>query len=589
MAGHGQRSQPILVRRAALLGLSVLLVLSACAPAAPAPTATPAPKPTPAPAAQPTPAPATPTTAPAATQPAAKPAATPTAAAKPAEQPRPGGELNFIVSAEPPSFDGHRETTFAMLHPTAPHYSTLLKFDPFNYPNIVGDVAESWTISPDGLTYTFKLRNNVKFHDGSQLTSRDVKATYERIINPPEGVVSARRASYQVIDRIETPDPFTIVFRLKRPSAAMLANFASPWNFIYKADLIEKDPRYPEKNIMGTGPFVFVEYVPGSHWVGRKFNDYFIPGQPYLDGFRATFIRDAAAQVAAVRGGRALIEFRSFTPQQRDDLVRALGNEIVVQESPWICALYVTINTKKAPFNDARVRRALNLALDRWGSAETLSKIAFVKEVGALMRPGAPFARPKAELEKLEGYRPDIRASREQAQRLLAEAGVAPGFSFTLMNRDVQMPYEPIGVWLIDQWRQIGLNVTQSVQESAAYTNNFRNGNFDVGVDFNCDFMDEPDLQLAKFVSRSKSPTNYGAYEDPRLDELYEQQSATTDPERRKQLVWEFENRVIQEQAYAFPTIWWQRIVPHSAKLKGWKITPSHYVNQDLATVWLAQ
>src|SRR5262249_49831434 len=98
-----------------------------------------------------------------------------------AEKPRSGGELVFAVRGTPPSFDGHRETTFAMLHPLAPHYSTLLRFDPQNYPKIIGDVAEDkWTISRDGLTYTFKIRKGIKFHDGSDLTSKDVKATYDK-------------------------------------------------------------------------------------------------------------------------------------------------------------------------------------------------------------------------------------------------------------------------------------------------------------------------------------------------------------------------------------------------------------------------
>ena len=151
-----------------------------------------------------------------------------------AQAPRPGGELTFAVAETPPSFDGHRETTFAMLHPVAPHYSTLLRFDPENYPKIVGDVAESWTVSRDGLTYTFKIRRGIKFHDGSPLTARDVKATYDRIIFPPEGVASARKVLHAMVDKMEAPDDTTVVFRLKYPAASMLANLASPWNFIYR-------------------------------------------------------------------------------------------------------------------------------------------------------------------------------------------------------------------------------------------------------------------------------------------------------------------------------------------------------------------
>src|SRR5258705_8618431 len=103
------------------------------------------------------------------------------------ERPRYGGELIFLVPSEPPSYDGHREGTFGTVHPLAPHYNTLLRIDPNDRTGSqpAPDLAESWTISPDGLAYTLKLRQGVRFHDGSVLTSPDVKATYDKIIAPP--------------------------------------------------------------------------------------------------------------------------------------------------------------------------------------------------------------------------------------------------------------------------------------------------------------------------------------------------------------------------------------------------------------------
>ncbi|HXD96655.1 MAG TPA: ABC transporter substrate-binding protein, partial [Candidatus Acidoferrum sp.] len=111
------------------------------------------------------------------------------ATAQAQDKPRSGGELVFLVPSEPPSYDGHRDGTFGMLHPLAPHYNTLLRIDPFDRTGTrpAPDLAESWTISPDALTYTFKLRQGVRFHDGSPLTSRDVKASYDKIIFPPAG------------------------------------------------------------------------------------------------------------------------------------------------------------------------------------------------------------------------------------------------------------------------------------------------------------------------------------------------------------------------------------------------------------------
>jgi len=506
-----------------------------------------------------------------------------------AQTPRSGGELVFAVGGTPPSYDGHRETTFAMLHPVAPHYSTLLRFDPQNYPKIIGDVAESWGVSKDALTYTFKIRKGIKFHDGSELSSNDVKATYDKIVFPPAGVASARKASYDLVKKIETPDPLTVVFQLKHMSASFLANLASPWNFIYKAAILEKDPRWYEKNIMGTGPFTFVEYVAGSHWVGKKNSNYFMKGRPYLDGYKAVFIRDTAPRMAAIRSGQALIEFRGVNPAARDDIMKTLGNKGVVQESPWICNLTVTINNEKKPFDDPRVRRALSLGIDRRLGSTALSKISLSKFVGGVFRPGSQFAASDAELSKLVGFGKNIEAARKEAKRLLKEAGVPEGFSFTLKNRNVKEPYEMAGVYVIDQWRQIGLNVNHVQQEEGPYFNDLRQGNYDAGIDFACDFMDEPDLQLIKFLSSDKSSLNYARYKDSVLDDLYEKQSRETDPKLRLALLRQFEKRVLDEKAYQFHILWWQRIIPHWAKVKGWKITPSHYLNQDLAGVWLAE
>src|SRR6266852_1515379 len=103
------------------------------------------------------------------------------------DKPRHGGELVFLVPSEPPSYDGHREGTFGVVHPLAPHYNTLLRIDPTDRTGTrpVPDLAESWTIAPDGLTYTLRLRQGVRFHDGSPMTSRDVKASYDKIVSPP--------------------------------------------------------------------------------------------------------------------------------------------------------------------------------------------------------------------------------------------------------------------------------------------------------------------------------------------------------------------------------------------------------------------
>lgn len=505
------------------------------------------------------------------------------------DKPRPGGELVYSVLAAPPSFDAHQEATFAVIHTTAPFYSLLVKIDPGNYPKVVPDLAESWTVSQDGRVYTFKLRDGVKFHDESLLTSRDVKASLDHVIFPPQGVISPRKAVYAQVQSVDAPDPRTVQVRLRRPQPGMLTFLASPWNYIYKADLLEKDPNWYKTHIMGTGPFRFSEYVPGSYMTGKKNPDYFVKGEPYLDSFRALIIVDATARVDAFRSGRVAADFVGATPtRDQADLKQALGSHLVIQRSSWACDLLVAINHEKKPFDDPRVRRALSLAIDRYTAAPVINQFSEFGAVAGLDQPGSPFALTKLELAKIPGYGYSTDKNRAEARQLLREAGVPEGFSIVYSNRGITGP-ERVGVFLIDQWRKIGLNVTQQVLETAQEFAALRSGNYTIASDFSCDFVQEPDLTLVKYISSDKSPINYSRYSDPALDSLYDRQSQERDADKRRQLVWEFERREMGEMAHQPVVLAQVRAVTLWDYVKGWKVTPSHYLNQDLATVWLAK
>jgi peptide/nickel transport system substrate-binding protein len=508
-----------------------------------------------------------------------------TAHAQEPATPMRGGTLEFAVTVEPQNYDCHSNTSFAFLHPVAPHYSTLLKFDAPNYPQIIGDLAESWTVSPDRLTYTFKLRPNVLFHDGSPLTSADVKASYERIIHPPQGVVSARQVDFSSISSIDTPNPLTVVFHLQWPEAAMLQNFASPWNCIYSAAKLAADPQFPKTHILGTGPFVFVEHVKGQYWRGKRWDKYFRPGRPYLDGYQADFMPDSAV-MDAFKSGKIMAEFRGVTPPQGAELQQAMGDRITLSESPWLSNLLVVFNTKRKPFDDARVRRALSLAIDRWGAAEKLGGTTFLKYVGGLMRPGSSMATPESELVELPGFSHDIAASRAEAKRLLAEAGVHD-LKVTLLVRAIPMPHF-IGADLIaESWKEIGVTVTQDRRPIFDWQKIIDADDFDVAQDFAGDFYDDPTIQLTKFVSTDLSPVNFSRSTDRFLDALFVGQALTPDLQERAKIVRGFEQHALTE-AYTVPLLWWDRIVATSSRLHGWSITPSHFIGQDLTDVWLS-
>ena len=496
-----------------------------------------------------------------------------------------GGALNFAISAEAPHYDPHASDTYATLHFSSPFYSTLLRYNLAKFPAIEGDLAATWQSAPDQMSYTFKLHPNVKFADGSTLTSADVKATYDRLRNPPQGVVSTRRATFADIDTIETPDANTIVFKMKAANSSMLDHFASPWNVIYSAKDLAENPAGPRTKINGTGPFTFVEHVKGSHVAGKKNEGYFKKGLPYLDSYRGIFTLQAAAMLNALQGGQVLGEFRGVSPAERDRMVAAMGDKLRVEESSWTLNLIVAFNVEKKPFDDVRVRKALLMAIDRWGGSKGLSRISTLRSVGGVIRPGSPLATPEAELSKLPGFLKDIKKSREEARKLLKEAG-QENLKFVLWNRNLAMPYTPAGIFLVDQWRQIGVTVENKQSDTAPYLAALRSGNYEVAVDFSNLFNDDPTLALTKYLSHSKNPLNLSRANDAEIDKLYDMQLRERDVEKRKQHIRALEKRLF-DQAYQQPLLWWHRIVLTHKTLMGWKMSPSHNLGQDLSEVWL--
>src|ERR1044071_9615009 len=297
------------------------------------------------------------------------------------ETPKRGGVLTYMIPADaPPSFDGHREATFATIHAVAPFYSVLIRVNPEDPASTTDFVCDVCTEIPepteDGRTYAFTIRTDVKFADHSSLTAYDVAASWNKIVAPPPGVISARQGYYSMVDKIEAPDPTTVVFRLKYATAAFLPALADPYAFIYKKEILDRDPHWYEKNIMGSGPFRFKEYQLGQSISGVRNPDYYRKGLPYLDGFTGLFADKQAVRVSAIRADRAAIEFRGFPPSTRDELKAALGDQLTVQESDWNCANLITPNHQRKPFDDPRVRRALSLALHRWNSAPPLSRVS---------------------------------------------------------------------------------------------------------------------------------------------------------------------------------------------------------------------
>ena len=504
-----------------------------------------------------------------------------------AETPRRGGILLAVIGADPPSLDPHQESTFATLQLVAPLYSTLLQTDPYDYPKIIGDAASEWKISPDGLTYTFKIRPGIKFHDGSPLTAVDVKATYDKLLFPPKGTRSIRMNSYSAITTVEAPDASTVVFKLKFPSASLLLNLASPWNVIYPKKYLDKDPNYFMKNVMGSGPFKFKNYTPGASFEGERNPDYFVKDRPYLNGYKFFISPETSVRAAALRSGRAWIEFRTMPVPEVEAIKKQLGDKVVVQDTAATGLFGIAINNTVKPFDDVRVRKALTLAFDRYTASRVLYPLASLKDVGALMRPGTEWAMSDAELQKFPGFGRDMDKNRAEAKRLLTEAGYPNGFKVVLKNRNVKLPYQDFAVFLIQEWRKIGIEAEHRPLETAAwFADGQDTGNFELIIAPTVEFTDDPDQFLGRYVTGSTQ--NWGRFSDPRVDDLFSRQARALDPTERKKAIVDLQ-RIVLENAYYMPGLWWTRNVVHWSKVKNYVAPPSHYTNQKLQDVWLSE
>jgi peptide/nickel transport system substrate-binding protein len=515
------------------------------------------------------------------------------AAAPAAEAPKRGGTLTYMIPADGgPTLDGHKETTYAVLHATAPFYSTLIRVNPDNPSSTTDFVCDLCTEMPtptdNGLTYTFKIRTGVKFHDGAPLNAHDVAASWNRIVFPPSGISSARRTNFIMVDKIEDPDDTTVIFRLKFPTLSFVPAMANPWSFIYSKVKLDQDQHFYERNIVGSGPFKFQNLEVGQSISGVRNPDYYFPGQPYLDGFKAIFAPKQQTRVDAIRADRAAMEFRGESPTARDQLVKELGDKISVQESDWNCGNVLTPNHTRKPFDDPRVRRALFLGIDEWNGAKALSKIAIVRTVGGVVFPGSPLAATHDELTMMPGFWSDIEKSRAEAKRLLKEAG-AEGLSFEMLNRNVDQPYTIVGTWLVDEFRKVGITVTQKIVPTGPWLESMRESNFTVALEANCQDVVNPIADTGRYLPHKIYSENFAYHEDQKQVDLYDAMVRTTDPAKARLIMREYERQIIDVGAHQLPVTWWYRILPMRSYVKGWKITSSHYLNQNLANIWLDQ
>jgi ABC-type transport system substrate-binding protein len=474
----------------------------------------------------------------------------------PEANPKYGGTLRYGVLSAPAHFDVHQSGTISNMAPQGPMYDNLIRLDPRDGQTIIPDLAYRWEISPDGKTYTFFLRQGVRFHDGADFTAEDVKATYSRIIWPPKGISIPRTPLFAAVSDIDIRDPYTIVFRLSesRPKSFMLGAFASGWNIIVRKKTLE-DNDYNLRNVPdypGTGPFRHVSRKDKEVWILEKNPDYWNKGLPYLDRLEIYHLGPWSPELgAALLAGK--IDYGRIVDPVTAKKVRATpGMTSTDYYQSVIIALW--LNNEKQPFHDPRVRRALHLALDRHALLDVV-KDMMPAMVGGFIYPFSEWATPMEELSRRLGYQQDPKSAIQEARRLMAEAGYAKGLKgvdFLVREApDLKLRAAAIQVMLKE-----ALNVETNLRtvQISAWFDDAQAGNFDLTIGAVVSTLMDPSDYFRAWYSND-GPQNYSRWHNEAFQHLLPQIDREGDDTKRNALVRQAED-ILEQDPALLPLSW---------------------------------
>src|SRR5213082_3767021 len=359
--------------------------------------------------------------------------------AAPEPNPKRGGVLRYGITMRPPHFDVHQSGKINNLGSKGCMFDNLIRRDPRDSgKTIVPDLAHSWEIAKDGKAYTFHLRQGVQFHDGTDFTSADVKATFDRIKKPPSGVSIPRTPLFRAVSEINARDKYTVEFKLAAPRSInfMMSAFASGWNVIFSKKTLEENNYDLRRvlNIPGTGPFKTKRRVENEIWVMERNPNYWNKGLPYLDGMEVYHLLPFSPELgAAILSGR--VDYaRALDPVTARKAAAIPGLSTAKFYQSVIHAVWV--NAKRPPFDDPRVRRAMHLLFEKQVLVDVVKDVSPLM-TGGFIYPFSEFATPRDQLVKRVGYQEDSSAAIKEAKSLLADAGQSSMRPLDFMVRDL--------------------------------------------------------------------------------------------------------------------------------------------------------
>jgi len=503
--------------------------------------------------------------------------------AAPASAQKHGGELRATLRGAPAELSIHETALSVVTHPMTQVYNNLVTFDVFQPRDtpetIIADLAESWEWRNNHTELALKLRRGVTWHDGKPFTSKDVKHTFDLVRGATRGglKLNPRKTWYFNVKDIVTRGDHEVSFMLHRPQSSLLPMLATGYSPVYPAHV---PPAQLRIKGMGTGPFMMTKYEPDQYILMVKNPKYFVKDRPYLDAIRWVILKSQPTEMGALLGKQVDVAAILATPQPVKNTLEAADAGLVFKRTVTNATINIIFNTKKPPFNNVRLRRAVNLAMER----DTIIKSVFQSgaERGSAMIP-APWGvwgMTKEQLSHLPGYG-DPEANKAEARKILAELGYTAEKPFRMkVTHRAVISSTASATWALGELKAVGIAAELRPIETGTWYGMVARRDFEFAINETAVAIDDPD---AAFYENYKcgSQRNYTDFCDPEMEKAYDAQSTEIDFKKRLKMVQAIDVKLQELGArpylayrvdyyahYPYVKNW----IPHQSIYNGWRM-----------------
>ncbi|MBI4081524.1 MAG: ABC transporter substrate-binding protein [Candidatus Lambdaproteobacteria bacterium] len=498
-----------------------------------------------------------------------------------------GGVIRFTLQSNPPDLSIHETAVTESPFALGPVYNSVVAFDLFKTPEsletIVPELAESWAWDASGTALTFRLRPGIRWHDGKPFTGRDVKYTFDAIRGATQiGLkLNPRKLWYVNVAEITAAGDHEVTFRVKRPQPSLLAILAAGLSPVYPAHRTGGEIR---TGAMGTGPFKLKQFVPDQRIELVKNPDYFVKGRPYLDGALFFVLKSQAAQIGALIGKQVDLATTMATPKSVYEQLKAANAGLAFQETVTAATYNLIVNTRRPPFDNLRLRQAVNLAMDRNALLRSLQG-GGIPGSAMIPQPYGVWGLTPEQLADLPGYG-DPAKNKAEARRILAEEGYTAEKPLKVKVTVRTFPtHVPWAAWAAGELKSVGIDAELRQIDTGAWYGALARRDFDLGFNATSVAIDDPDAAFYENYACG-SQRNYSDYCNVELMKKVDAQSIETDHAKRLRVVNEIDIQLQREVArpyLAYRTDYY----PHYPYVKNWNPHPSIYNGWRLTEVWL--